>query len=295
MELRSEDQSFDNAIEKPHRYQKFKRGIFIIAYVYSILSISFVLLIALLSNEKIFRAVIIMGTGLVLFWIVLGGPLQWFLRDRVVKLLGKIPSLVSLIQGKQENDSVSLLENQRPKPLRFCGMILNRFPLQFVLLSTLMACLEEAVTVSMTNSAPLWGVTPDQAHITASTNYLDVVCLHSVIVFIPSFMSWAFFMSRYNFDPLVVMLMYGLLGWWNEIFFAGFTLSSVLMWGMWVLVYGLMIFLPAYAPPRNVGEVDPRWYHYILAFFSSMLAPIPVAIVVGLLHPYRTHFSDNTS
>jgi hypothetical protein len=29
------------------------------------------------------------------------------------------------------------------------------------------------------------GTTPEEAHITASTNYFTVVCFHSVVVFVP--------------------------------------------------------------------------------------------------------------
>ena len=61
---------------------------------------------------------------------------------------------------------------------------------RFVLFCTAMALIEEVITTTMTNCAPLCGTTPAEAHITASTNYFVVVCFHSVVVFIPMFTRW---------------------------------------------------------------------------------------------------------
>ena len=59
------------------------------------------------------------------------------------------------------------------------------WPARFILSATGMALLEEAVTTTMTNLAPFFGVPIGQAYITASANYLDVVLGHSVIVLVP--------------------------------------------------------------------------------------------------------------
>ena len=45
----------------------------------------------------------------------------------------------------------------------------------------LLAMLEEVVTTSMTNCAPLFGVKIGEAYITASSNYFDVILRHSVV------------------------------------------------------------------------------------------------------------------
>ena len=70
-----------------------------------------------------------------------------------------------------------------------------------------MALLEEAVTTTMTNCAPLLGVSLGQAYITASSNYFDVILGHSVIVFVPQFAAWAWLLSRYDFQPAEVFLL----------------------------------------------------------------------------------------
>ena len=51
--------------------------------VWTALSTLFVLLIAAFGMGPNGRAVIFMGTGLVLLWIVLGGTLMWTTRGRV--------------------------------------------------------------------------------------------------------------------------------------------------------------------------------------------------------------------
>lgn len=58
------------------------------------------------------------------------------------------------------------------------------------------AMLEEAVTTSLTNMAPLLGAVTDAARITASKNYLEVVLKHSAIAFIPMFLGWGWLLSR---------------------------------------------------------------------------------------------------
>jgi hypothetical protein len=92
------------------------------------------------------RAIILMADGLILFWIVIGGALTPVLRKRLVPRLAAIP---------------------------------RDWRLRFVVLCTTMALVEEVITTSMTNLAPLLGTTPEEAHITDSTNYFVVVCYSS--------------------------------------------------------------------------------------------------------------------
>ena len=150
---------------------------------WTILSTLFVLLIAIFGMGPNSRAVIFMGAGLVLFWVVLGGMLMWRMRGRVRDfVLGiRLPWTV-----------------------------------KFILFCTLLALTEEAVTVSMTNLAPLFGVPVGAAYITASANYLDVVALHSVVVFVPMFIAWAWMLSRWDFTPAEVFLLFGLTGFLAE-------------------------------------------------------------------------------
>ena len=125
------------------------------------------------------RAIIKMAIGLILIWCVRGGLVMYRFRD-------------SFVAG------------------------VNRIPLgwrtRFVLLCIIFAMLEEAVTTSLTNLAPLLGGVTDAARITASRNYLDVVLKHSVIVFVPFFLCWGWFLSRYDFRPIEVLFLFGLNG-----------------------------------------------------------------------------------
>ena len=52
--------------------------------------------------------------------------------------------------------------------------------------------LDEVVTTTMTNCAPLFGMKLGEVYITASSNYLDVILRDSVVVFVPMFVGRAF-------------------------------------------------------------------------------------------------------
>ena len=108
------------------------------------------------------RAVILMAWGVILLWIVGGGLLALRFRDRVRHFV--------------------------------LGVRLG-WRTKFVLFATTMALIEEAITTSMTNMAPLFGVKMGEAYITASANYLDVVLCHSVVVFVPGYIAWAVLLS----------------------------------------------------------------------------------------------------
>lgn len=222
---------------------------------WTILSTILVLLIAVVGMEPNGRAVAMMGAGLVLLWIVLGGTLMWTMRGRVRDLVLRI---------------------RLP------------WPLTFVLFCTLLALTEEAVTVSMTNLAPLFGVPLGAAYITASANYLDVVALHSVVVFVPMFIAWAWMLSRWDFRPAEVFLLFGLTGFLAEAQFAGtFNLAQA---PFWIFVYGLMVWLPAHSLPSRNEAKRPKWWMFPLAVILPFVFAIPVAVIVGFLHPIGIHF-----
>jgi hypothetical protein len=122
-----------------------------------------------------------MADGLILFWIVIGGSLTPMLRRRLVHRLAATHM---------------------------------DWRVRFVLLCTAMAMLEEVITTTMTNLAPLLGTTPEEAHIKASANYFKAVCFHSVVVFVPMFIAWAWMLSRWDFSPLKVLLLLGSPGRW---------------------------------------------------------------------------------
>lgn len=215
----------------------------------------FILFIAIVGMGPNSRAVVFMGAGLVLLWIILGGTSMWMTRARV---------------------------------RAFVLRIRLPWPLTFVLFCTLLALTEEAVTVSMTNLAPLFGVPLGAAYITASANYLDVVALHSVVVFIPMFIAWAWMLSRWDFHPAEVFLLFGLTGFLAEAQFAGtFNLAQA---PFWIFVYGLMIWLPAASLPSRNEAKRPKWWTVPLAVVLPFMFAIPVAIVVSYLHPIQIHF-----
>ena len=222
-----------------------------------ILSTVFIAAIALLGAPPNARAVLLMGSSLVLVWVVLGGSLQLLLRD----------------------PARAFLQGVRIDPR-----------IKFVALATILALTEEAVTTTLTNLAPLFGVPYGSAFITASGNYFDVVCLHSVVVFVPMFIGWSLLLQRYDFSPNAVFLLFGLTGLSAEISFSG--MQALPEFGLWIFVYGLMVYLPAHAFPSGRGARKPPWWMYPAAVFIPVLFAIPVAFVVGSLHPVRIHFPD---
>src|SRR5579875_3135425 len=153
----------------------------------------------------------------------------------------------------------------------------------FVLSATSLALLEEAVTTGMTNLAPFWGVSSAQAHITASTNFFDVVLLHSVIVFVPMFVVWSCLLARYSFSPLMVFVLFGLTGLLAEAISLGVYSLQI---GFWVYVYGLMVYLPAYVAPPTCLARRPGWGAGLLAVVLPFVGAIPVALGVQIVHHF---------
>src|SRR5262249_31280976 len=153
--------------------------------------------------------------------------------------------------------------------------------LMFVLLATVLALLEEAVTTTMTNLGPRWGVTFAQAHITASGDYLDVVLLHSVVVLIPMFVAWPWLLTRYMFHPTAVLVLYGVSGFLSEALSFG---ANLLQLGFWVYVYGLMVYLPAQVVPTPRAARSPGVGAVLLALVLPVAAAIPLALMVQQIH-----------
>ena len=199
-------------------------------------------------------AIMLMAAALALVWNVMGGAAMYLGRNRVRELAGKSP----LGRGAT-----------------------------FVWFSVALALLEEAVTTTLTNLAPVFG--NSQAFITASRNYLEVVVWHSVIVIAPMFMVWAWLLARYRFSPGSVFLLFGINGVLAEFLIGG---PALLMAPFWIFIYGLMIFLPAYSFPGGTDARAPRWYHYPGAIGGCLLASVIVALVVNLLSPHLPHFAS---
>lgn len=195
-----------------------------------------------------------MAAALGLIWILLGGTTMFLLRHRVRHWVSK-----------------SLLSPG----------------LTFVVFAVALALLEEAVTTSLTNLAPVFG--SSEAFITASRNYFEVVLWHSVIVIAPMFLVWAWLLSRFRFNPSAVVLLFGMNGVLAELLIGG---PAILMAPFWIFVYGLMIFLPAYSFASQAEARLPRWFHYPAAVIGCLLASAAVALVVNLLAPHLPHFGS---
>jgi len=222
------------------RSDRITRRLVIAIGIYSGLLVTLLNLLLLGSGKTKDRATILMADGLIVLWIIVGGSLTPLLRRRLVPKLTAIPI---------------------------------DWRVRFVLLCTAMALIEEVITTTMTNLAPLLGTTPEEVHITASTNYLVVVCFHSVVMFVPMFICWALMLSRWKFSPLKVLLLFGITGSIAE---AGIEPSS-LIGGFWIFVYGLMVYLPACTIPEDRSAKQPRWWHYPLAVFL----PFPFVVLAA--------------
>jgi len=246
-------------MKKPS-FPAFPRLLFIILVAGVVLTMGFLCLVAFNSGPPEV-ATVKMVFGLIMLWIVLCGSLMYRFREQVREFFQRLPF---------------------------------DWRVKFVLFATILALVEEAITVLMTNLAPFFGVKPEEAYITASTNYLDVVLCHSVVVFVPLFIAWAILLSRYDFSPFAVFLLFGLTGIVCEttISPAGAILGSAL----WIFIYGLMLYLPAYCIPPVRSARAVRWYHYLLAipatFLIAMPLLLPITYVLGhvLEHPSGAHF-----
>lgn len=194
---------------------------------------------------------LIMGWGLITLWIGGGGYLMHRYRDPIREAWLKIPL---------------------------------DWRIKFFLSATLLAMVEELVTTGMTNLAPVLGVARGQAYITASANYLDVICFHSVVMFIPLFAGWTWMLSRYRFSPFAVFLLFGLTGTLAETTFGP---QHLMEFALWIYVYGLMVYLPAYCIPIDRPARDVRWWHYPLAVIVPFLFEVlvPTGLLIKLISP----------
>ena len=155
--------------------------------------------------------------------------------------------------------------------------IKNRVVLKFTVLATIMILIEEAITTSITNLAePLFNVSSTEAYITASTNYLDVILNHSVIVFIPMFICWGFIIKKYKFNYLWVYLLFGITGTLSETL--SFGVGSLIAIGFWINIYGLMIYLPAYLV-RVKNRIKPTWWFYVVMIILPIIVALPIVII----------------
>lgn len=157
---------------------------------------------------------------------------------------------------------------------------------RFFLASLAMGMTEESVTTLMTNLAPLFRVRVGEVYITASSNYWDVILGHSLIVIAPTFLAWCYLLKRYWFQPAAVFLLFGLTGTFMETIYGG--LGQLVQIGMWMLVYGLMVYLPACSVPSTRSGRRPEFRHCLLAVvlpFAFMPLCIPILFLIRAIRP----------
>jgi len=215
--------------------------------VYSFLAVSLISNLVLFSDATVHeKAVIKMALGLILIWIIIGGALMYRFREEISDLV-------------------------------------RRFPLpwqvKFPLFCTILALLEEVVTVSMTNLAPVFGSEVGLSYITASANYLHTVLFHSVIVFIPMFLVWTVLLHYFDIPASHAFLLSGLTGSLAEMSMS----STNILAGFWFFIYGLMIYLPVYSLPKERTARKAKWWVYPLAVAAPLLSPILLLPITPLL------------
>ncbi len=237
-----------------------KKSIFI-SLLFLILIVFTTLLYLSKINDSVGLAGMRMVWGLIILWVCIGGSVMYHFREHVRALViaWKLP-----------------------------------WQIKFVIFATILALFEEAVTVAMTNLGTFFGDTTGKAFITASTNYFDVILFHSVIVFIPFFITTASLLRRFQFSAFSIFIFFGIVGTLAEALYAG-SVAHIALFYQWIFVYGLMVYLPAYSIPRDRGAVIPRWYHYILAVPYIFLLALPmialvVFVVSGIFHHPSIHF-----
>ncbi len=231
------------------RLRGFIRLMFITAVIYMALLTAFAY--SPESDAKS-RAIVKMAWGLFLLWVVIGGALTLHYRDRIRQRVLAIGA---------------------------------NWQLKFVVFATVLALLEELITTAMTNLAPLFGVKMGEAYITASANYFEVIFFHSVIVFIPMFIGWAWLLRRYDFSPNAVFILFGVTGTLSE--WIAFGFSTPISFAFWLFVYGLMIYLPANSLPLDRTLRPPRFWHIPIAVVFPILCSLPVALVINLINQLR--------
>jgi len=201
-----------------------------------------------------------MVTGLWLLWTCLCGSAMWLLRHRARALVARLPGNPRVV---------------------------------FVLFCIALGGLEEAVTVAMTNLAPLFGAALGEVYITASANWLDVVALHSVVVFVPCFIAMALILSRWAFSPFALFLAFGAVGTLGEAIYSG-QFDLWVQFPFWVWIYGLMVWMPAFCLPQTGARRPGVWAHVLLVPGIVLLAFPGVALVVwvitGVLEHPAVHF-----
>ncbi len=166
----------------------------------------------------------------------------------------------------------------------------------FVTFGIILACIEEAIACAGTNLGGVFGDPTGTVYITASANYLDLIFFHSVIVIVPLLVVWSWILARYHFTVSRFFILFGVQGALAEVLFAGMQPA---LFPTWLLVYGLMVWLPykAFAPAfdraraRKMPGVKVHVVSLILAQLGGFIFTLAfLAISHGMLGHPLSHF-----
>ena len=149
----------------------------------------------------------------------------------------------------------------------------------------LLALVEEAFTTLMTNMAPLFGFSTSEVFITASSNYIEVVTKHSVIVFIPWFIAWGIILHKWSVHPNLVFILFGTTGLFAESL--SFGLQNLLQFGFWIIIYGLMIYLPSFIvyDPKKLEPLKKKYFPLliIVPFFALIIWAVLFSFIILII------------
>lgn len=249
--------------------ERINHGIIFLCSLFSAIVILGLLPIAILrygsapDNARFFQ-----GFLLIFVWVAVGG---WLMHRYQL-------SIISLIQRYK----------QRPKSA-------------FVVSGIILACIEEAIACLATNLHGPFGDPTGQAYITASSNYFDLIFLHSVIVIVPLLIAWSMVLERYRFSVSRFFILFGVQGALAEVVFAGMQPA---LFPTWLLVYGLMVWLPykALVPAfdlareRRVPGVAAHVVSLLLAHLGGVIFTfVFIAISHGIFGHPLSHFPPEAS
>ena len=204
-----------------------------------------------LTSGPVERSAIVMQWGIFLSWVYIVAP-----------LLGR----VGLPRFKQSLSKFTL----GPKRL-------------FFIFATLFALTEEALAVLWNNVTPsFFGQTAGPV-LTASTNYFEVILLHSVVVFLPLFLVWAYLLAHGRYSPREAYLYFGITGILAEYIFNP-SILALLAGGFWILIYGSMVYYPArFVFGKEEGRFHVTWRRALVAVFLPLLVSVPLAIIIDIV------------
>lgn len=173
------------------------------------------------------------------------------------------------------------------KGLPFLKQRLSRFTLGpkrlFFVFALVFALTEEALAVLWNNSVPSFFGQAVEPVLTASTNYFEVILLHSVVVFLPLFLVWAYLLERGKYSPREAYLYFGITGVLAEYIFNPGVLA-LLAGGFWILIYGSMVYYPArFVFGKEEGGLHVSWRRAVVAVFLPLLASVPLAILIDIV------------